>query len=157
MVIPHAFPSVVAGNNPPLLIVGAGLSLEEIDLSKILDGLSLAGVVACANSEPCFKRPEEQPHQCPYCAAEAKLAELEQSPSSGEHSRFSLTENGRLLLRGARYDIGKRLNNGIHGRGNTLLRTWRRRATMMPVPTSPSLVTARNRKGFTRLEQASRL
>jgi len=90
MVIPHAFPSVIAGNNPPLLVVGAGLSLEEIDLAKILDGLSLAGTVPCANSVPCFKPSGENPRRCLYCATEAKLAELERSPSSEEHALFSL-------------------------------------------------------------------
>lgn len=90
MVIPHAFPSVVAGNNPPLLVVGAGLSLEEIDLAKILDGLPLAGVVPCANPDPCFKPNDKHPRQCLYCVAETKLAELKQSPSIDEHLRFGL-------------------------------------------------------------------
>lgn len=90
VVVPHAFPSVVSGIHPPLLVMGAGLSLEEIDVTKILDGLPLEETVACANPDPCFKPTDKHPRQCLYCAAEAKLAELKQSPSIDEHLRFGL-------------------------------------------------------------------
>lgn len=97
MVTPHTFPSIIAGDKPPLLVVGAGLSLEEIDLARIIERLPWTGTITCANSKPCLNQPTACPNQCPYCATEANLVQFKQSPSSKEHPRFTLARSLTLF------------------------------------------------------------
>lgn len=90
---PHNFPSVVSGQNAPLLLIGAGMSYGHVPMPKTLAAelmkyFSATPHVAPSKYATC--EDPKAPSECLYCLSENFLAMPSPSP---EHQRYSLAEH----------------------------------------------------------------